>query len=184
MKRIVLAVLSLVLIYCETGEAQSTDFPNVLDKGGIQVLCKSAVAVSAPADTSEDTLATCTVPANAMGANGALRISAQFSVNNTANAKNTRVRFSAIGGTIYGGTNIANQTGMVTWIEIRNRNATNSQVGYSRYDVYAGAGILTSSLTSAVDTTAATSIVITCQKATAGETCTLESFLVELMPSN
>jgi hypothetical protein len=183
MKRIVLSLLSLVLLHCEIGAAQSADFPNILDKGGIQVLCKSAVAVSAPVDTTEDTLATCTVPAGAMGANGALRITTNWSITNNANNKTPRIRYSGAAGTSYAGPTWSTQVNGQFVLSIQNRGATNSQVGQAMLMNTTAAGTSAVS-TSSADTTGSTSVVMTCQKATAGDTCTLESFLVELMPSN
>ncbi len=65
--------------------------------------------------------------------------------------------------------------------QISNRNATNSQVGHVA--ATGGLGGATGGIvTAAVDTTAATTIVITGQKATLGETLTLEQYIIEVMP--
>lgn len=183
-KRLLLSLLLLGILYFEIGQAQPADFPNVLDKGGIQVLCKSAVAVSAPVDTTEDTLATCTVPANAMGANGVLRIRTRWSATNNVNNKIIRTRFSTVAGTTFGLITTANWGYQQLEVTISNRNATNSQEGAQISFVNSALLASSTTTTSAVDTTAATTIVITGQKATAGDTLTLESYLVELMPSN
>src|SRR4051812_45306280 len=52
---------------------------------GPQVLGRSAAAVSCPADTSEDTLATVTVPANLMGVDGSLRVWTLWTVTSSTN---------------------------------------------------------------------------------------------------
>ncbi len=148
---------------------------------GLQVLAKSAVAVSAPADVTEDTLATITVPANAMGANGALRITTLWSFTSSGNTKTLRVRFSGGAGTLYFTPILTVNTNVECVVNIANRNTTNSQVGGS-LATSDNAALGTTKATSAVDTTAGTTIVITGQKASAGETLTLESYLVELMP--
>lgn len=144
------------------------------------VLCQSAVAVSAPADTNEDVLYTCTVPAGAMGANGSLRVAFAASLTNNANAKTLRVRLGGASGTIYFQGNTASMAGWNGQIAISNRNAANSQVGANAGSSVGGLGN-SAIVTSAVDTTLATTLLITCQKATAVDTCTLERVLVELL---
>ena len=148
----------------------------------IGVLGQSAVAVSNTAVTTEETLATIAVPANALGPNGRLRITTLWTMTNSANAKTPRVRFSGAAGTQYANFALTTSAGYHDQIVIANRNATNSQVGPSSVingHFGNGSGAPT---TSAVDTTAATSVVISGQKALAGEVLTLESYLVELMP--
>jgi hypothetical protein len=143
------------------------------------VLAASAVAVVTPADATEDVLATITVPANAMGANGVLRITAVFSGTNNVNSKLCNVRYSGAGGTLYAQANISSNK-FRTQVQIANRNATNSQAGFDASG--GGFGLSAAAIaTSAVDTTASTTIVITGQKAVAGDTLTLESYLVELI---
>ncbi|MBS0175502.1 MAG: hypothetical protein JSR64_15785 [Nitrospira sp.] len=148
------------------------------------VLGKSGAAVNTPADTSEDTLATINIPANAMGANGVLRIYTLWSFTSSANNKTLRIRFSGGAGTIYMNPVFTTSVGYSSLTMIMNRNATNSQVGFASAGTNGGLGSSSASanVTSSVDTTAATSLVITGQKASAGETLTLESYLVELIP--
>jgi hypothetical protein len=73
----------------------------------IIILGASAVAVSGAADTNENILATITIPAGAMGLNGILRVYADYTVTNNANAKTLRVRLSGIGGTVLDSKNAA-----------------------------------------------------------------------------
>lgn len=177
-------LLALLLAFFACSAAAQTNNFNTLDRGGIQVLCKSAVAVSAPADTSEDTLATCAVPAGAMGANGTLRITAVFSYTNNANVKTLRVRYSGASGTQFLNTGRSTQVTSTVTITLANRASTASQTG-SAVEITGTAGTTANQVnTATVDTTGATSIIPTCQKATGTDACTLESFLVELMPSN
>lgn len=142
------------------------------------VLCQSAVAASHTGNTNETTLATCTIPANAMGANGCLTLDAFFSYTNSANNKNLRARLGGISGTVY---TVSVQTTSLgvrfVGTEICNRNATNSQVG-GVGTAFAGAPI-----TSAVDTTASTTVVFTGQLTNSGETVTLEMSRVRLAAS-
>jgi hypothetical protein len=150
-----------------------------------RVICQSAVSISAPADTTEDILATCTVPANALGINGSLRIQAFASNNNNANNKIFRIRFGGIGGTIVSAATDSTQIAMYLDCKTQNRGATNSQLTTGR-EIFADSAIAAGvqKNTAAVDTTASTTIVFTGQKAVAGDTITLESFLVELISDN
>lgn len=145
------------------------------------VLGRSAVAVSCPADTTEDILATITVPANSMGANGMLRITTLWSFTNSANLKTMRVRFGGASGTQYVLLSFNTAlTASYSQILIGNRNATDSQVGPMAGSTSFSTNA-NSPITSSVDTTAETSIVLSGQKASSGETITLEMYLVELI---
>lgn len=151
--------------------------------GVVSLLAQSWAAVSCPADTSEDTLATISVPANTLGANGSLRITTHWSFTSSANTKTMRVRFSGAAGATYFQINGTTQQFYTVTTTIANRNATNSQGGNSAFvTAAASAGLQsTSALTSAVDTTATTSVVISGQKALGSETMTLEGYTVEVI---
>ena len=142
------------------------------------VLGSSAVAASHTGDTNPSTLATIAVPANAMGANGVLRITAQWSFTNNANAKMTAISFA---GTAFCSQSIAGGASARSQTQIANRGAANSQVGQTPAQANFGgaAGAVT---TAAIDTTQAQSISIGVTLANAADTATLESYLVELMP--
>lgn len=148
--------------------------------GNAYPIAQSGAAVSGAADTNENILGTITIPANALGANGILRYWAQFTVNNNANAKTVRARFNGIGGTIFYSASMAsavsNYTGM---FYIANRNATNSQVGLASNGLTLANG--NAVITSAVDTTVATTLVLTVQKGVAGDTMTLEAYGAEII---
>jgi hypothetical protein len=77
------------------------DPANVAITGGTGVeilIAQSFVAVSAPADATEDTLATIAVPANTLGANGCLIIEAGILLSGAASARNFNIKF---GGTTF-----------------------------------------------------------------------------------
>jgi hypothetical protein len=144
----------------------------------VSVLARSGVAVSAGADTNENTLATITVPAGAMGDSGSVRVTCVFSYTNSGNSKTLRVKFGGVTYASQGATTTAIQSFIVG---ISNRtNAT--QVGWFPINPNQLSGQSGSPITSSVDTTAAVTILITGQKATAGETLTLERYSVELLP--
>lgn len=167
--------------YINNGERGDTVRAKLNDR--FQVLGQSSVAVSCGADTTEDALATVTIPAGAMGANGRLRITTVWTMTNSANNKTMRVRLGGIAGTIYMTSTQTAQATLRDQREISNRNAQNSQVG-AMSGTSGGFGLSTSAVvTSAVDTTADTTVVVTGQKASAGEALTLESYMVELLYS-
>lgn len=147
-------------------------------KSSITVLAGSAVAVPHTGDTNETTLATITIPAGAMGKNGQLRITTNWSYTNSGNNKTLRIDF---GGTDYRAFVVTTTDAFRDQITIANRNATNSQVGGLVGTAVAYTSTTIANVTSAVDTTAAVTLTITGQLASGGETVTLESYLVELI---
>lgn len=146
------------------------------------VLAQSAVAVSNTATTSEEALATVAIPARAIGPNGRLRITTTWTVTNSANTKTMRVRLGGLSGTAF---MVSAQTAIVaekTMTEIANRNSASSQVGFISTNT-SGFGTGTgSNVTGTINTAVAQDLVITGQKASSGETLTLESYLVEVLP--
>lgn len=144
---------------------------------GYLVLGQSSVAVSHTGNTNETTLATIAVPANRMGANGRVRVTAHWSYTNSANNKITRVRFGGSAVTANTNTTTAQQR---VFAEFANRNALNSQI-VSIPGSSDALGTTTSAVTTlAIDTTADRNVTITCTLADTGETITLESYVVEL----
>lgn len=169
---------ALLLTICFALSADAQNVRVGSQTSGQTTLCQSAVLVSHTGNTTETALATCTIPANALGPNGRLKITAYFTATSSANNKTGRLRYSGIGGTAYGAGVLTTQTSMFyPNVEIANRNATNSQVGPQ-----GGAAFTGTLSTSAADTTAATTLVITCQLALGTETCSLESYSVTLVP--
>lgn len=143
----------------------------------LTILGKSGAAVSAPADTTEDILATITVPANAVGANGAIRFTFNCTFTNNGNVKTLRMRYSGIGGTLIVSQAVTNKGSITVSGMMMNANATGAQ-SWNYVGVDNGGGILAASPSSAsaIDTTAATTIVITGQKATAGDAFTIVNY--------
>lgn len=145
-----------------------------------RILANSGVQVSHTGDLNETTLATVTVPAGAMGANGAVRITVLYSWTNSGNTKTPRIRFGGTGGTIYHGFSATTTNGEQAMIIIRNRNNVASQVG--QIAAYSGLGNMSSApLTSAVDTSAAVDILIRGILTNITETISLEGYTVELL---
>lgn len=145
------------------------------------ILGSSGAAAGVTGTTSETQLASITVPAGAMGKNGAVGITTLWSYTNSANGKTVRVRFGGPSGVAYQ-TLVATTTATLqTQTIIINNNSTGAQKAFTGLTLpYATS---TSALTtSSVDTTAATTIYISGQLASSGETITLESYTVELIP--
>lgn len=138
------------------------------------ILAQSWVDVTAPADTSENTLATIAIPANTLGANGMIRLFLLLTQTSSVNDKTLRVK---LGATTFA-TRVqttATHYGYYAWIV--NRNATNSQIG-TEYASNSGQGTTT---TGSENTTAALNLVITGQKETGSETITLNGYTVEIV---
>lgn len=142
-------------------------------------LSHSGVAVSGAADTAENILATCSIPANAMGANG--RVEAKFvsSFTNNGNGKTIRIRYSGIAGTILYSNTWTTQQQVQHNVELANRNATNSQT--SGVSLFYTSGLMTPLVTSTIDTTAATTLILTCQKGVGSDACTNEQFVCKVI---
>ena len=132
---------------------------------------QSGAASAVTGTTSETALATVTLVANVMGANGALHIQTVRSFNNDASGKTSRIRFGGIAGTAYRTTADASTAGIADYIFIANANATNAQVG-GPATTGAGLGVGTT-VTSAVDTTADTTLVISGQLTDGADNITL-----------
>jgi hypothetical protein len=146
-------------------------------------IAQSFVAASAPADTNEDTLATISVPA--LGTNSLIRLTTIWMFAGAGGTRTIRVRFSGAAGTKYLENAVAAaRTGATVVTYIANANVTNAQIGSSVGQTDNGTGFQTAgagNASSSVDTTVATTIVLTGQKASAGDTLTLQGFTAELI---
>jgi hypothetical protein len=140
-----------------------------------RILAQTTVPSSHTGDLVETTLATVTIPANALGANG--RVTIVFGVTQTT-AQTLKMK---LGGT----TLFTVATAATTYILngcIANRGAANSQrhefiqVGVSNASVTGQLG------TAAIDTTASVDITITGTLTNAANSITLESLHVILYP--
>lgn len=143
-----------------------------------RILGQSGTASSITGTVAETALATITVPANAMGIHGQLHIHTNRTWTNDASGKTSRIRFSSISGTAFRTTADASTAGISDYIVISNAGVTNSQVGGQ---ASTGAGLGVGALTTAsVDTTAATTVVISAQLTDTADTMTLSSYRVLL----
>lgn len=146
---------------------------------GVFVLGASAVAVPLTGSTAETTLATVSIPANSMGTNGIVRVTAQYSYTNVA-AGNWTPRIKFNGTAYYDNVNTSAGLSGRFQAQFANRNATNSQVGNAIGQVNWSSST-TNIVTSAHDTTTSLNLIFTGQLASASDTMKLESYLVELI---
>ena len=134
--------------------------------------------VSLTGSTSVVTLATITIPAGLLGANGKLKIYPLWATTNNANVKTLRVVFgggSAL--TTMTSQSVPNNSGLLI---IRNLNSESAQKTSS--GLVAGIGSSFGSIASTtVDTTAATTITLTGQLAVGTDTLTLEDLFIEVV---
>lgn len=145
------------------------------------VLAQAVVNASCDATTNENALATITLPANTLGANGSVEILATWAMTNSANNKTTRVRFSGPAGTEFQNRIVTTQASSQQLTSISNAGATNSQRGMGLGSP--GNGETTNAIVvGAIDTTADTTIVLSGQKTLAGETLTLVKYRVTVFP--
>lgn len=150
----------------------TTIFPNTY------LLCQSAVQSSITGTTAETTLATCTIPAGAMGANGSVLVEGSFSHTVNANAKTPRIKF---GGTLVTGQAVGSSTASSRYgMRVYNRNSASSQIAALPASVLGpyAAGSSASATTMAINTANSTDITFTCQLGTSTDTCSLEAYNV------
>jgi len=132
---------------------------------------------SSTGSTSVVTLATITIPAGLMGANGKLKIYPLWSTTNNANVKTLRAIFSGSTCTTMTSQSVPNNSGLLI---IRNINSESVQKCSS--GLVAGIGASFGSIASnTVDTTAATTLVISGQLAVGTDTLTLEDLFIEVV---
>jgi hypothetical protein len=143
------------------------------------VVAQSAVAASHTGDTATTTLATITIPAAAMGANGVLAVTFRISRTGALNTMTTSATF--------GGTSVLSKTFGTTVtseeyvLYISNRNSAASQL--ARYSTANNvAGVAAGQSTATIDTTASASLLIKGACTNAGDTITLESYQVLIYP--
>jgi len=116
-----------------------------------------------------------------MGANGMLRIWTLWTMTSSANSKTMKTHFGGVGGPAYMNlSGFASTSAFQGVTMIRNRNSQSSQIGYTPGASSGLSSNASSNLTSSQDTSTSQDIVITGQKASSGETLTLEAYTVEL----
>lgn len=174
------AVIEDDQVFDSTGIEPLLDSGTRTKKDRKPIVMQGAVAAVLTGTTAETTLATIVIPARTIRKNGSVRITSQFSASGAAGTRTIRNKFGGVTILEHAAAS-ANVSGR-TQSQIHNRNATNSQVanGIAQTNWASGGSAV---VTSAVDTTADVTILITGQLANAGDTMTLESWMVEIFPS-
>lgn len=131
---------------------------------------------------TEVLMATDTIPAGAMGLNGAVESRSTWSFPNNANSKTLRLRLGGIGGTQYLNTPQTTNVSLGDARRIRNRGAANAQVGSFASSSIGLGGSTGSLVTSALDMTSAQDLVLTGQLAVATDFLILEGRETWLLP--
>lgn len=134
-------------------------------------------------DTSLTTLATIAVPGNTLGANGRIRLSLLWRFTNGGSPGFKTISVSFGGSVIFSGSSTnTTQLSCGHSIGFANRNSTSSQVATVPTGGLAGVSLTTSDIvTTSIDTTASQNLIIQGQLANAGDSISIESYLVELM---
>jgi hypothetical protein len=146
------------------------------------LFAKSFVAVTAAGGTTEQTLATVTIPAGAMGPNGALIIDSFWSHSNSVNSKTLSIRVGGVAGTAVAAMGAVSQASTLRRLYLMNANSASVQkvnMPAGRADGYGQA--TASSITSAVNTAVAWDLVFTGTKSTGSETLTLEGYIIYIL---
>ena len=140
---------------------------------------QSGAAVTLGAVTTEVVVATISFSGGELGPNGYVLVTTNWTNNNNANFKQMNVRVGGVAGTLY--LNIFQSTNQALnrFVQIWNANSQSSQKAPISPTDWVGIGASGAPLlTSAVNTAAAWDLVISGQKAVAGDTLTLEAYQV------
>lgn len=145
--------------------------------GAVVTLAQQHVQQTAPADTNENALFACVVPP--LNPNDSVRITGIIAAVNNANVKTLKVKFGAAILSVP----LTSMDGTRFTATFSNKTQA-TQVGHAYFGPYltaAGAGNVGVTIAGTVDTSAATALSMTIQKATAGDAITLEDAVVELV---
>ena len=127
--------------------------------------------------TVETTVASVTIPGNALGPSGKIKIWPLITMTNSAN--NKTIKFTLGGQTLYSAVGFASMVQMAQLIVIRNKKAS-TQVSVNGQA--SGIGNTTGSIgTGTVDTTTDQTLAMTVKMAALGETITIDGFFVEML---
>lgn len=148
-----------------------------------KVLFCSGVAASITGTTTETVLATYTLPANTLPANGVLRITTLWSSINNGNIKTAKIRFNGISGSVlFTGVMTSRGVGqMITYIYANNSTSAQKWLGGTTFSDSAYGALNATMPTSSVNTTSNVDIVFTGQLTNSADTISIESIFIELI---
>lgn len=162
------------LAVADGGTGASTAAGATANLGTWYVFGKSGVAVSAPANTSKNPLVT--VPVPALGANGCVRVRADITTTASGNLKTLGIEYGGTALITLTWTANGNATIGVTFC---NRNSPTAQISTPEHYLIASYTTIAGWGTSAIDSAASPNLTIVCTKASAGEACTVEMYVLE-----
>jgi hypothetical protein len=143
-----------------------------------QKVAASAAALSHTGNTSETTLATVSIPAGMIGPNGFLKVTTLWTYTNSANNKTPRIKY---GGTTFKDPTLTTTSSWENITMIGNRNNAAVQVARGSTQNQVLIPLIASNTAGAVNSAAAQDVVLTAQLASAGETLTLEYYIIEVL---
>ena len=147
--------------------------------GGAVTLAASGAAVANTGNTTENTVATVTIPAGIMGANGVIEVIPLWDFSNNSNTKTMKVKFG--GGLVYSIATTTTTSCQMMYI-VRNANSASAQIAQASSGSTGMGSVASALLTGAINTSAATTITLTAQCNTSGsDTITLRGYIVRLI---
>ena len=162
------------------GTSATTALVATRNLGAPYIFAQSNNPVAVGAVTTEATLATINFAGGEVGPNGVVYVEMYFTSNNNANSKVGRTRVGGAAGSIFKEIDLVSGVYGSTMTPVLNANSASSQKGAgSAFNVvsYMALGSVAPP-TAAVNTASAWSIVITGQKAVAGDTLQLEGYRI------
>lgn len=142
-------------------------------------IAQSGTPVSVTGTTTETTLATITVPANAMGPSGMVEVLPVFSYTGTAGAKICALKLN--GTTIWTGSTGTSILQQKAWLSFHNSNSASAQVASNPSGNTGGVGSGTTAIIrTSFDSTQALTLTITAALASAADSATLEGYLARV----
>lgn len=146
--------------------------------GSSRMIASSAVAITAPTNTSNNVLATVVIPGGSMGPNGTIRVTVWASMSGVDN-KTLRIR---LGGVTLGTNSLSTSVLVQCQYEITNRNSESIQIGQTNSartfsEFTSGAAFISGAVNTQVDQ----NLTIELQKTTGADGYVIERYSVEVI---
>lgn len=147
------------------------------------IIGRGASSLTVPGDTTEDILVTIPMDADIMGLLGNIEVETWWSITSSANTKTPKIRFGGPAGQDCMNATFTTSTAAKAVASIANRASKSTQL-VTGHIITTSNALVTQNAGAAVDTSLATSIVISGQKQSAGEVMTLNAYRAILYPGN
>jgi hypothetical protein len=176
-------VVGVIALAAQVGDNNAVYGRNITNYP--RVLCQSGAGPSVTGSASETNLATCTIPAGVMNANGRLLIESLWKFVGTAGTKNPIIKLDTNSGGTAGTAYATAASGTASlsqrnYTGIWNLNSVSSQAGMAVSQTGFGPNNSTV-VTSSVNTATVAYLNFNCQLANTGDTCVLVGYSVELI---